>query len=541
MSSSPPIGPSQEWVQAGIDVNTGAVYLSGFPAGATFWAWEGSPAVQPAIASSIFTVSGASKNALLEALYAAGVPVPILTTDTGTVLTDDQGNVLLQDGVNDISGTLFTANTAQQIAGPNPSRNFLLVYFPGPVGSLTVVSSAVPASTTFAPSVGDLVLDAFARIQVRPTSLTADHMVQARLSANLLQSEWSNVGMPLLWKQQLLQIPLLPGVQGASYALPSTIIAPLDAFVRAYQAGNAVNFTPSFYTTAAQTTVIVQQTAHGLGPNQMVYYPVPVAVGGLILYGAYIVAAVFGSDSYSITAASAAGSTASAAGTVPSFTTTPGSSTVSVTLPGHGQNTGQKFWISLPVTVGGITLSGPCQVVGVSSSSVFAIQAPQAAISSATVFMNGGQAQAQTQAYGVDPIDYILYPLSRTDYASQPDKYIPYRPTTYWFDRLVTPTLTLWNVPDGNGPYVLNLWIMAQPNLAALPNGAPPDLPFRWYEAFASGLAAKLARKYPPPPSTGVTVADLRAEAQEALQAALGEDIERVPLFITPGLRSYYR
>ena len=47
-------------------------------------------------------------------------------------------------------------------------------------------------------------------------------------------------------------------------------------------------------------------------------------------------------------------------------------------------------------------------------------------------------------------IDRIILPVSRTEYASYPNKQQQGFPTIYWFDRLLSPTVTLWPVPDGN-------------------------------------------------------------------------------------------
>ena len=46
-------------------------------------------------------------------------------------------------------------------------------------------------------------------------------------------------------------------------------------------------------------------------------------------------------------------------------------------------------------------------------------------------------------------IDRVIMPISRTEYASYPNKTQQGFPTSYWFDRLVSPKVTLWPVPDG--------------------------------------------------------------------------------------------
>jgi len=67
-------------------------------------------------------------------------------------------------------------------------------------------------------------------------------------------------------------------------------------------------------------------------------------------------------------------------------------------------------------------------------------------------------------AYMVDQnsgtnIDRIILPVSRTEYASYPNKTQQGFPTVYWFDRLLNPTVTLWPVPNtDNGPSQLKYY-----------------------------------------------------------------------------------
>ena len=58
--------------------------------------------------------------------------------------------------------------------------------------------------------------------------------------------------------------------------------------------------------------------------------------------------------------------------------------------------------------------------------------------------------------------DTYITPMSRTEYASLGNKQTQGRPTSYWFDRLISPTVTLWPVPDNGGPYTLNFYSCVQ-------------------------------------------------------------------------------
>lgn len=131
--------------------------------------------------------------------------------------------------------------------------------------------------------------------------------------------------------------------------------------------------------------------------------------------------------------------------------------------------------------------------------------------------------------------DRIIWPVSRTEYASQPNKDMQGYPTIFWFDRLLSPTLTLWLVPDGTQPYLLNYYRVTTIYQANLPNGETPDIPVLWLNAFAFGLAAQLSYTYAPDKT-----AALEGRAAKALQAAQTQNTENVPLYLMPTLSGYY-
>jgi hypothetical protein len=236
-------------------------------------------------------------------------------------------------------------------------------------------------TTAFALSGADLVLEAFDRLQIRPSEITADHMVSARRSMNLVQVRWANRGTNL-WKVDPAGTPQsIPLVQGtATYNLPSATIMVLDVYRRFTQAGQ-------------------------------------------------------------------------------------------------------------------------------------------------------------------DPIDTIMTPISRSDYAALPDKVVQAPPTIYYFDRQeTTPTITFWQVPDSAASsYTLNLYTVQQIEDAAALASQTPDVPYRFLEALCADLALHLAKKYPPKPDSGITIADLRADAADAWHEAASEDRERVPMYLVPDLSGYFR
>jgi hypothetical protein len=140
------------------------------------------------------------------------------------------------------------------------------------------------------------------------------------------------------------------------------------------------------------------------------------------------------------------------------------------------------------------------------------------------------------QGSGQSAFDRLLMPISRTEWAQTPNKNLQAPPTTFWFDRLINPTITVWPVPDQSSQYTLKFYRVIQVQDAELPNGQTMDIPYRWLDAAVSGLAARLAAIYAPD-----RLAMLATKAEQAYQIAATQDTENVPLYIMPGLSGYYR
>ena len=395
--------------------------------------------------------------------------------------------------------------------------------------------AASSGTTGFAPPFSDLLLDAFARIQVRPSAITADHCFQARMSANLVLAEWSTRDGPCLWKMEQFTVPLVQGV--ATYVLPTDTIAILDFFVRQFTMNAAVSVPCALTTVSGSTTVTVYQVNHGLTPGAYLNFVVPVAVGGIIVYGTYQTITVLDANTYTIDTANPALNPITSGGATPLFTTIAGNTGVVVTLPYHGLVAGQQFMVEVPTTVGGIPLASAYTVVSVADINTFTITAQLPAAANDAVGENGGLAYIETQSVQADPQDRFTPPMSRSDYANQPDKLRQSFPTTIWFNRQINPQVTLWPVPDANGPYELHYWAMTQFDDVVVPNGVGLDMPWRFLMAFAASLAADLALKYPPPPPNSIEILDKVAE--RAWSRAANQDVENAPIYISPMLGGY--
>lgn len=132
--------------------------------------------------------------------------------------------------------------------------------------------------------------------------------------------------------------------------------------------------------------------------------------------------------------------------------------------------------------------------------------------------------------------DRVLGPLSTTEYASFPDKTVQGVPTSFWFNRQITPQITVWPVPDDQATYTLKYQYLRQTYDASLKSGYTQDLPYRWLDAFCDDLTARLSRHFKPE-----NYATWKAVADESWLDAASEDTEDVPLYVTPGLSGYYR
>lgn len=154
------------------------------------------------------------------------------------------------------------------------------------------------------------------------------------------------------------------------------------------------DFAEDFTTTNLSTTVeVTDPNIANLTTFDSVFFNTPIAVGGVILSGLYPIDTITGADSYTITAGTAATSSVSNGGAVPEFTTAANSATVSVALVAHGLSVGGSVVFPIPTTVGGIIIDGTYLVTAVGSADAFSITASAEASSTATVAMNGGDAQ----------------------------------------------------------------------------------------------------------------------------------------------------
>ncbi len=132
--------------------------------------------------------------------------------------------------------------------------------------------------------------------------------------------------------------------------------------------------------------------------------------------------------------------------------------------------------------------------------------------------------------------DRLLFPISQTEYASIPNKTSQASPNQFWYNRVISQTITFFPTPDGNGPYVVYYYRVRQVQDTLAAGATNIEVPVRFLDAVTAGLSHRLARIYAPP------LEQIRkADSEDAWMLAATEDTERVDLHITPGLSGYFR
>jgi hypothetical protein len=136
---------------------------------------------------------------------------------------------------------------------------------------------------------------------------------------------------------------------------------------------------------------------------------------------------------------------------------------------------------------------------------------------------------------GTAEIDRIMLPVSRSEYASYPQKAQQGAPTVFWFDRLICPTVTLWPTPNGQQA-AFKYYRLRQTQDTVMTNGAQIEIPYYFLEAFCFGLALRLAMIWAPD-----KVPMLKPLADEAWMIASKQNVETANYYLTPVMSGYWR
>lgn len=137
---------------------------------------------------------------------------------------------------------------------------------------------------------------------------------------------------------------------------------------------------------------------------------------------------------------------------------------------------------------------------------------------------------------GTVSTDRPILPVSRTEYATYPNKAQQGFSTVYWFDRLLAPTITLYPVPDGTSATYLKYYRCRQMQDSNFTGGQNVEIPYRYLEAFSDGLAYRLAKVWNPAIAPG-----LKAVADESYNIAAWQDVEQAQQYFVPQIGGYFR
>jgi len=209
-------------------------------------------------------------------------------------------------------------------------------------------------------------------------------------------------------------------------------------------------------------------------------------------------------------------------------------------------------------TITGGTSGATAQVTNVNSATVLAINVPVGAFSVAETITGGTSATTATVGAVVSledvqaTIDILSATIRQnTGTASQSDiqvtrigrdaylgltnKNSTGRPVQFYVDRLITPVVRLWPVPNANDSYSLVFDRLTRIDDADTQTNSL-EVPFRFYPCVSAGLAYYLSVKFAPE-----RVSLLKTLYEEELQRAMDEDRDRASLQISPYSSFYGR
>tara|TARA_R100001086_G_scaffold43396_2_gene19187 strand:- start:3020 stop:3925 length:906 start_codon:yes stop_codon:yes gene_type:complete len=218
---------------------------------------------------------------------------------------------------------------------------------------------------------------------------------------------------------------------------------------------------------------------------------------------------VGGSSSFTVGETLTGGTSAATAG----VTSKPSSTTMAITVPSGTFTSGE-------------TLTGGTSEATTTLSSAVDFTDTQASVDvlSAVLRKNSGTSSQS---------DIQMSRVSRNDFIGIPSKRTTGTPTQFYIDRLITPVIKIWPMPDSSTEYVMVYDRLTRMDDAdAFTDSA--EVPFRFFPCLVAGLSYFLAIKRAPD-----RVPLLKAAYEEEFLRAASEDRDRASLTLTPS-RDYY-
>ena len=206
---------------------------------------------------------------------------------------------------------------------------------------------------------------------------------------------------------------------------------------------------------------------------------------------------------------------------------------------------------SVGETITGSVSAATCSITSIPSATSFAITIPVGLFTTADTLTGGSSGATTTLTAAVDfsdvqstidalsmvvrrdGTDYSVPRVSRDDYLTIPNKTTTGRVDQFFLNRLITPELKLWPVPDNNTDIVIFNRLTRIQDADTYTNTF--EVPFRFYPCLAAGLAYYLSLKRAPDRTQM-----LKTLYEEEFDRAAVEDRDRASFTIQPGL-SYSR
>ena len=172
----------------------------------------------------------------------------------------------------------------------------------------------------------------------------------------------------------------------------------------------------------------------------------------------------------------------------------------------------------------GETIAGATSGASTTVSAVVSLSPAQSTIDILSAVVRTGANAGQT--------DIAISRISRDAYINISSKNSSSRPTQFYVDRLITPSIKLWPTPDNNS------YTLVYDKLTRIDDVDNPqntvDIPFRFYPCLSAGLAYYISLKRAPERTQL-----LKAVYEEEFERAAAEDRDRASLSLTPS-RDYY-
>jgi len=202
---------------------------------------------------------------------------------------------------------------------------------------------------------------------------------------------------------------------------------------------------------------------------------------------------------------------------------------------------------SVSETITGSVSGATCSITNIPSATSFAITIPVGLFTTADTLTGGSSGATTTLSAAVDfadvqstidalsmvvrrnGTDYSVPRVSRDDYLTIPNKSTTGRVDQFFLNRLITPELKLWPVPDNNTDVVVFNRLTRIQDADAYINTF--EVPFRFYPCLAAGLAYYLSLKRAPDRTQL-----LKTLYEEEFDRAAVEDRDRASFTIQPGI-----